>query len=206
MITVKQLLYHLDEWNERLNRKIIKLNWYASLYRLLYYFDQLSVVIATACLTPISSYIMTHSTQKNDLLYQIASIILISIQVILAITFIINKLIKPDKNAIACLMSARKYEELSRELEVEIDVFHNKINDPILNMEYFTRLRYYSAREQIILDWEPKIFFHKFIGKKNKVNSFGNIIMNDLTSEDSIILNMLDKLDLEDVDLSSISQ
>jgi len=171
MITTGQLLVHLIHWNIRINTKIRDLNRASNFYRICYYIEKTLIAVFTALMGGLSSYLFGAPT--GELLTYLAEGFLIGFQVSVITLVVLDKLIKFHTSAMDCIQSAKKYEELSREIEVKIDRYRNEESFHISN-NHLQDLLFYSAREQLISEMEP--FFYTFKTLWNPDNSLGDIL------------------------------
>lgn len=175
MITAVQLITSLVDWNDGIYSRVIKLNQAGSVYRILYFAINLWNVLFSSLAVSATAYLATHSDSSDSMFFKIISICNLAFQVLIALVFVCDKVVKPDKKSSQCITAAKRYEELMREIDIQIETYKNLIDDEVISDEYYENLMFYSCREQLVLESEPNFYIKRLMGRRLTLNSIGSI-------------------------------
>lgn len=193
-ITINQYVDQLKIWNAEIEKKQKFLARGFKVYQLIYFFSVSISNVSNFIAAFLSSIIIGYSTQNgNDEIITILSSISATFSIIAIICSAIDIVFKPQSTAEQSSFSSKCYEDLYREISVEIltvgntnaidaDEFDNEFS--VSFEKYKSKLLYYSSREQIISVNEPGL---TLIGYKRRKLTATNL--NELTNDDISLLN-----------------
>lgn len=165
MITPQQYIDKLGSWKMDIDAKISTLNKGSRFYLGFGWLTLINIGILSVVLIGINSYFISDPAISHSAKLGLNITILV-LQVLLAISNSVDKIITPGRKSSDLSMCAKFYAELSRELEVKIE--NSRYNEDT-NIEYLAELTNLFMREQLIHQLEPGMVWigHKGIIIKN---------------------------------------
>jgi len=178
-----QAIAKLTEWNRDIEVKITHLQRASKVYSLIKYLMKSGIASFTVILLLLGTFLSAESIggSGNISLYIGLSISITAIQVMLAVSNVIDGVMNPGKKSSDCSICSKNYSELHREISCVIDdlkmpgekyiaglrTSYESDSNPDSNTldmyNYLTLM--YSAKEQLILNVEPLVLFS--MAKKN---------------------------------------
>lgn len=192
----KQAIVRLEGWCEDIRIKIIHLQRASKMYSFIKYILKTCVASCSVVLLMLGTFLTAEiiGAGENYELYLGLSISICVLQVILAVSNVIDGVMTPGKKSSNCSICAKSYSELFREMSCVIDDLkhpddrntdhyipglHSSIgydrsddSDPDDNTlaMYNYLVLLYSTKEQLILNIEPLVLFS--MAKKNIIESY----------------------------------
>lgn len=160
-----QVIANFENWIQRLDSRIIQLDRYGKMYKIVNLIIVVNLAITTTALGYLESISLgvevTDGTSDKRIAFSAVKLALIIIGTIL--TTLVSA-INPSKKAGDCFKSAKDYSELSMQISAKRDKFSLGIygDDQETLKVYSTFCNTISAREKVIMD-EQSVFTRTII-------------------------------------------
>ena len=160
----EQLRTLLTTWIKECDKSLTDLNKKVKIYRYTHFITMLLAGLISATLLSLSSFIVSENINDGNKRTKLGvSIVLLCLQVVLAFFQLIQNIMNPKKKKDDCKICIKRYDELLRELKVEVEKLAYCDTDLEDNSDYDSdRLAMYdyialtySSRRQLIVQDEP---------------------------------------------------
>jgi hypothetical protein len=157
-LTAAQVVHRLSTWNCVMQEKVIVLHKGAVFYRIANYFAKVSTGVLAVIMIGLESALIGAPGAGTSTIRTVA-IVLLVLQAVQTFIQVSDAVVSPATKSNGCIVSAKQYDQLSREISLKIDEYSNNTFSNASREKYLFETLNYSTREQLLLEAEPLLVF-----------------------------------------------